>query len=160
VTAGLPLELKSWLLEKNSDGPVRDFPNLRITLGPNNKSWYATDGKSWKWKNLPAGLSTALSDRMKDGQWTIEPRLVCLGANDNYLMITEAHGGAWLLTGYPELDQMVDAFKESESGLSIVHVSLCGLIYRSILSIILTRAPISTHIDFETTCSSQRTAWS
>lgn len=123
VSDGLPEALRAFLHEKQAGKPVRSLSQIRVTLGPYNKSWWAHDGTQYRWHNLPAGLSEELESRRKPGGgWTMTPRLVALGASDNYVMITDGHGGAWHLSSYRELDQMLDLMKEdADKRFSMIH---------------------------------------
>src|ERR1700709_2699939 len=51
---GLPPSLTSWLDKKDAKGfLVRDVANLKLALGPENKSFFVTDGKDYLWQGLP-----------------------------------------------------------------------------------------------------------
>ena len=122
----LPQTLQKWLLEKDASGNAqRNLQKLKISLGPYNESYFATDGTSTRWLNLPTGLGQALENRRKPGGgWTAEPRLVALGTMSNYIMITDNNGGNWSLPNYKELDAIIDVIKDMEGGLGLIHVSL------------------------------------
>jgi len=111
---GLPPNLTAWLDKKNAKGfLVRDLVNLRLALGPNNDSFFVTDGKDYLWQGLPPGLRDAIEKlRKKGGGFTSAPRLVCLGLNSSYVMITAGNGGSWNVADeYPELDTFLQNLK-------------------------------------------------
>jgi hypothetical protein len=83
----LPLELQEFLYARNNQRRlVRNIANIRCSLGPYNSSFFAHDGSAYRWMNLPTTLVSALQARIKDGNWIDRPRLVALGANDNFCM--------------------------------------------------------------------------
>ena len=120
------MKLKEFLFEKDASGVcIRKFPTLRVTLGPYNKSYWADDGASFRWNNLPSTLHTHLKGlQTSSGNWTDAPRIVALGANDNFVLVTEGHGGLWSLPHYRELDSILDSLRDmkgSGSGFSLIH---------------------------------------
>lgn len=70
--------------------------------------------------NLPPQLLTALQARIKDGNWTDRPRLVALGADANYLLLTEKHAAAWDLRHYAALSQVVEYSRTQARGIADV----------------------------------------
>jgi hypothetical protein len=122
----LPEELIHFIEEKDDKGePLRSIRSLRVTIGPYNESFFATDGRSWRWMNLPEGLLEALQARAKDGKWTDRPRLVALGADGDFLLITEKHTAIWDLSHYRTLAKMLENSKTQEKGIEeIQHVEL------------------------------------
>ena len=120
----IPETLKEWLYEKSADGELsRQLEKLKITLGPANESYFASDGTSYKWLNLPTGFSYALQTRRKPvGGWTSDPRIVSLGFNGSYVYITEGNGGAWDVSKYRSLDASIDVIKKKEGGLGLIKV--------------------------------------
>jgi hypothetical protein len=119
---GLPEELGAFLHEKNSTGArVRNFPNIRIALGPYNKSWWASDGSTSRWMNLPKGLEGALRDKRSNGgtgPFTDAPRFIALGTDGNYFMVTEKNAANWCLADYRELQTIIEGCKDTEAGVS------------------------------------------
>jgi hypothetical protein len=115
-TEGLPPTLREWLYEKDDKGVlVRELDSLQITLGPYNDSYFATDGKHLKWANLPDQLNEAIkNNRTSDGLWKAQccPRLVALGAAGDYIMITEGHGGSWILNKYQGLKDCLEVLRD------------------------------------------------
>jgi len=86
----LPADLKEWIWQKDEHGDLaRIFYKLKVSFGPGNESWFATDGSDFRWSNLPAPLKKAIADRIKDGAFTDQPRLVTLGVKGEYVLITE-----------------------------------------------------------------------
>ena len=63
----IPKGLSDFLYEKDSSGGYeRDFPKLKVTLGPYNKSWFATDESMTRWHNLPPGLTKEINSKRDD----------------------------------------------------------------------------------------------
>ena len=122
---GLPATLATWLDEKDKKGfLIRDPVNLRISLGPNNSSYWAYDGKSSLWWNLPSDLSTAIDKlRKKGGGWTIAPRIVALGVQGSFVMINSRHGCLRNIEShYPQLHSELDTLSGKFD--QIHHISL------------------------------------
>ena len=119
---GLPESLRKWLYKKDDSGNyARDFPKIRVTMGPYNQSFFATDGSSSWWLNLPEGLKDAIKKRRSNdgtGPFTDMPRLVALGVDGDYFMLTEKHAASWRLSGYRGLRELIDQIKDSDAGLS------------------------------------------
>jgi hypothetical protein len=116
VHSGLPAKLSAWLSVKTSKGFLsRDVQHIHLALGPNNNSYFVTDGKDYQWWNLPPGLNTAIEKlRKPGGGFTFAPRLVCLGVNNSYVMATAGNGGSWnVADGYPDLDNEISAFQKA-----------------------------------------------
>ncbi|KAL5375936.1 hypothetical protein DPSP01_010801 [Paraphaeosphaeria sporulosa] len=117
----LPTELTTFLHAKNPQGrPTRNIPAIRLTLGPHNASFFVHDAGSYIWMNLPSGLLTALQARIKDGNWTDRPRLVALGADANYLLLTERHAAVWDLRHYTTLSRMLEYSRTQARGIADV----------------------------------------
>lgn len=115
---GLPKELNDFLYETNTKGAyVRSIPRLRVSLGPYNTSFFATDGASYLWLNLPPLLLSALQTRIKDGAWTDKPRLIALGADENFVLLTERHAAAWDLPNYSTLSSMLQFSRSQDCGI-------------------------------------------
>lgn len=107
-----------WLTEEDSKGYlVRDLPNLQVALGPDNNSYFATDGKRTCWHNLPASLDKAIDDlRNPNGSFHTNPRVVALGLDENYIMISDKNGGSWQLSKYPNLEKHINTFIAAAGG--------------------------------------------
>jgi hypothetical protein len=122
---GLPPALHEWLIGKDPNGiPKREFPKIRIVLGPYNNSYWATDGSFFKWSNLPTALNKQLKTiRKLGGEWTDTPKLIVLGVNNNFVLITEKGSLCWCLTYYRQLDAIFDTNKEKGNGCAWILVS-------------------------------------
>ncbi|KAF2502693.1 hypothetical protein BU16DRAFT_16975 [Lophium mytilinum] len=99
----LPNPLTSWLYNSQPQ-IIRDLTKLYITLGQ-YESYYAADGSSSSWANLPPTLEKALeSRRTEHSPWKPgeEPTFVSLGAEGRYFMRTANGGGGWELKGKAE----------------------------------------------------------
>jgi len=119
---GLPVHLQTFITERDRFGRyARDVRNLRVTLGPHNSSWYATDGKSWMWQNLPSNLESALhAQKSPAGRWTSPPRIVALGTDGNFLLITESDAVFWSLGHYRTLSKMIQYSKTQANGIAAI----------------------------------------
>jgi hypothetical protein len=118
----LPVELREFLYARNAQQRlIRNVPFIRCSLGPYNSSFFAHDGTTYRWMNLPPSLLLALHSRIKDGNWTDRPRLVSLGANDNYVLITEEHTAVWDLQNYKTIASLLGFSKTQECGISEFH---------------------------------------
>ncbi|CAK7224645.1 hypothetical protein SBRCBS47491_005620 [Sporothrix bragantina] len=108
--SGLPPDLAAWLDKKDASGRLaRNVTNIRLAIGPDNASFFVTDGIDYYWSNLPVGLNNAIKSLLRPGGgFTSAPRLVALGVQGNYMMITAGHGGSWSVAAYPELDTFLD----------------------------------------------------
>ncbi|KAH7382635.1 hypothetical protein DE146DRAFT_234697 [Phaeosphaeria sp. MPI-PUGE-AT-0046c] len=119
---GLPGELLEFLNVRDAQNTLsRDIPSIRCSLGPYNSSFFAHDGFTYRWMNLPPTLLLALQDRIQDGSWIDRPRLVALGANDNFVLITEKHSVIWNLGYYMALADFLKSSKSQEGGISRIH---------------------------------------
>ncbi|KAL5455405.1 hypothetical protein PMIN06_004489 [Paraphaeosphaeria minitans] len=117
----LPTELTTFLHATNPQGrPTRNIPAIRLTLGPHNASFFVHDSGSYIWMNLPSELLAALQERIKDGNWTDRPRLVALGADANYLLLTEKHAAVWGLRHYATLSRMLEYSRTEARGIADV----------------------------------------
>lgn len=114
--SGLPAELVEFIFARN-----RDVPKIRCCLGPYNESFFVHDGASYLWKNLPQKLVSTLQKNIKDGSWADQPRLVSLGADGNFLMITENDAAVWDLRNYKPLVALLEKGTMSEVHNLILH---------------------------------------
>jgi hypothetical protein len=71
--------------------------------------------------NLPDKLLAALQSRLKMGFWTDQPRLVVLGANNDFVLITKRHIPIWNLECYKALNEMLNSASLQERGASDIH---------------------------------------
>ncbi|KAF2676407.1 hypothetical protein K458DRAFT_322106 [Lentithecium fluviatile CBS 122367] len=118
----LPIELTNFLYAKSPTGHLlRSISKVRVTLGPYNHSFFATDGSACLWMNLPPLLLSALQTRIKNGNWTDRPRLVSLGSDQNFLLITEGNAAVWELPQYATLSQMLEYSRSQDSGIEEVY---------------------------------------
>jgi len=93
-------------------------PNMYVTLGPDNKSYWASDGMSYICSNLPSGLDAEIEKlRKPEGGFRYQPRIVALGIDGTYVMANSGNGGCWdLKNHYPALDMELDRFKAETLG--------------------------------------------
>jgi hypothetical protein len=119
---GLPSELLEFLYARSAQNTyTRDIPYIRCSLGPYNASFFAHDGSAYRWMNLPATLLSALQVRIKDGNWIDSPRLVALGANNNFVLITKNHAAIWDLEHYKTIAKLLQFSTTQERGISEIH---------------------------------------
>lgn len=122
----LPTELKDFLYARNSQKKLlRNIAKLRCTLGPYNDSFLAHDGSNYRWMNLPADLLSALQSRINQGSWTDRPRIVTLGANNNFVLVTEKHAAIWNLGNYKTGSKLLG--RSNQKIKSIVEISNIAL---------------------------------
>lgn len=127
-SAGLPSELVEFLYKRNTDGVlVRDIPQIRCFLGAYNSSFIAHDGAAYLWMDIPHGLLSALQSRIKDGQWTDKPRVIALGADNNFLLLTEKHDAVWELSRYTAISRFLDNAKKRLYGISEIRNAVLHL---------------------------------
>ncbi|KAF2275752.1 uncharacterized protein EI97DRAFT_378790 [Westerdykella ornata] len=126
ASENLPTELHDFLYAKNEKNIyLRSIPNLRLTLGPYNASFFAGDGSSYLWMNLPPLLLEKLQSRIQNGAFTDQPRIVALGADNDFLLITEKDAAIWDLGNYRMLSQMLDYARRQDRGIEeVVNVTL------------------------------------
>ncbi|EUC35700.1 hypothetical protein COCCADRAFT_66389, partial [Bipolaris zeicola 26-R-13] len=108
----LPAELLSFI-----HAPNRKIPQLRCYLGPYNSSFFTHDSSSYLWQNLPPPFLSALEKNIKNGKWRDRPRIVALGADANFILITEKNTAVWDLPCYPHLRSLLEEKKKEGSGM-------------------------------------------
>lgn len=114
----LPDELTSFLYATNHQGiPIRSIPNIRLTLGPRNESFFVGDGVAYLWLNLPLQLLTALQSRISNGRWVEKPRIVALGADQNFAFISSSSSSVWYLPNYQDLSSMLEFACTQQRGM-------------------------------------------
>jgi hypothetical protein len=119
---GIPTALNTWLYEKDAEGDcVRHFDKLKVSLGPGDDSFFASDGSSYKWSNLPEPLQKALDANLENGTWKDSPRIVSLGFDGDYVMVTANNAAAWRLNHFKPLDTLFETMKENGT-TSLSHV--------------------------------------
>ncbi|PSN69507.1 hypothetical protein BS50DRAFT_572632 [Corynespora cassiicola Philippines] len=118
---GLPQELTTFLYAKNAQNVlVRNIPEIRLTLGPYNASFFVHDAAAYLWMNLPPALLTAIQSRIQNGAWADKPRIVALGADDNFLLVTQRNAAVWDLEHYATLEAMIEFSRTQEHGIEEV----------------------------------------
>lgn len=118
----LPDELTDFLYAKTPQGQlVRNIPAIRCVLGPSNSSFFVHDSSAYLWMSIPDGLLRALQSRIKNGSWTDKPRIVALGADDNFLLITETNVVIWDLENYKTVSDMLKFARTQEHGIRDIH---------------------------------------
>ena len=86
--------------------------------------------------NLPTALLIKLQARIKDGLWTDKPRLVALGAENDFVLITEKHAAVWNLTHYRTLSHALQTSKTEFEGIKeIENIVLHPYRYHSYISL-------------------------
>lgn len=121
-SANIPNLLEAFLYERKSGRLVRNLETLRVSFGTSSGSFYATDGSTWQWNNLPPSMQAALSVRRDTrGGWRDPPRLVSLGADGDFILLTVGNGYTMQLTNYPVLDEAFNEHIKSASKGSAFH---------------------------------------
>ncbi|KAH6612057.1 hypothetical protein C7974DRAFT_90573 [Boeremia exigua] len=124
-TVGLPAELITFLYARNDNGrPARNIPAIRCTLGPQNTSFFAHDSAAYLWMNLPPDLLSALQSRIQNGSWTDRPRLVALGADATFVLITAQHRVIWTLDPYPLLSTHLETLRAARRIPDLTNITL------------------------------------
>lgn len=143
----LPYPLTAFLTHPSR---LPHLPNISVSLGPHNASYYATDSVSYIWHGLPASLLAAYQSRLSDGIWTDPPRIVALGADSDWVLITAGDSAVWETSNYRILSQMLD-FAKSRSGNSggiseIKSLSLDAHRYQAFVATSTNGTLISSHL--------------
>jgi hypothetical protein len=121
-SAGLPTELTNFLLARNPQRQLtRNIPQLRGTLGPSTASFFVHDTAAYLWMDIPPALLSALESRIKNGGWTDPPRIVALGADAAFLLVTAQHAATWDLDAYPGLTAKLNHSRTQAHGLADLH---------------------------------------
>lgn len=125
-SSGLPEELVEFLYARNNQGrPMRNIPAIRCVLGPYNGSFFAHDSAAYLWMSIPQDLLSALQGRIKNGSWTDRPRIVSLGADENFILITEKNKAIWDLENCKELSDFLESSRAQNRGIQdIAHITL------------------------------------
>jgi hypothetical protein len=66
---------------------------------------------------LPHPLVTAITSRIKHGGWVDRPRIVALGADSNFLLLTEKNAAVWDLNRYHMLGRMLEYSQSQDRGI-------------------------------------------
>ncbi|KAL1594321.1 hypothetical protein SLS60_010080 [Paraconiothyrium brasiliense] len=145
---GLPTELTNFLCATNAQGRLlRNIPAIRLTLGPHNSSFFVHDSASYIWMNLPPELLKALQSRIKDGNWIDRPRIVALGADSNFLLLTEKHAAVWDLGFYTTISRMLEYSRTQNRGIADVrNVALHPYRYQCFLALSMNGTVISENV--------------
>ncbi|KAF9694089.1 hypothetical protein EKO04_007987 [Ascochyta lentis] len=121
-STGLPNELTDFLYKKTPQGQlVRNIPAIRCVLGAYNSSFFVHDSSAYLWMSIPEGLLDALRSRIKNGSWVDKPRIVTLGADDNFLFISEKNAAIWDLDRYKTVSDMLEFSRTQERGIAEIH---------------------------------------
>lgn len=110
----LPLALEKWLVDP-STSQFRRSINCRVALGP-NRSFVAWDGSITRWSNIPTTLEARIQAYVSDNKKYGGLRLLCLGAENAYLAVTES--GSRCSHGLPT--GMDEALRRKSNGKTLV----------------------------------------
>ncbi|KAF2637589.1 hypothetical protein P280DRAFT_407099 [Massarina eburnea CBS 473.64] len=114
---GLPADLTEFIYARDQGQLSRSVSKIRLTLGPYNASFFVTDGSAYLWMNLPPALLAALQQRIRKANWLDRPRIVALGADSSFLLITEKHTAVWDLDQYIVLTNMLEFSRTQKRGI-------------------------------------------
>ena len=67
--------------------------------------------------NLPSKLLTALQSRISGNDWDDKPRIVALGCDDNFLLVTASHAAIWDLSHYRTISSMLEFSQTQTRGI-------------------------------------------
>ena len=70
--------------------------------------------------NLPDSLLVALQSRIKGGAWLDKPRLVALGCDQDFLLITASHAAIWQLPHYRSIASLLGSSQVQAHGIKDV----------------------------------------
>jgi hypothetical protein len=71
--------------------------------------------------SLPPKLLTALQSRIRGNDWHDKPRIVALGCDDNFLLVTASHAAVWELSHYRAISSMLASSQTQTRGIQEVH---------------------------------------
>jgi hypothetical protein len=110
--------LDTFLYARNTANQhLRIIPQVRLTLGAYNSSFFAHDNSAYQWMNLPPNLLNALQSRIEGNGWRDKPRIVALGCDDNFLLITASHTAVWNLSNYRTASSMLQFAQSQARGI-------------------------------------------
>ena len=122
----IPQELETWLYTEDEAGRIkRNYGKLRVSFGDSPGRFWATDGATYRWHNLPKDLQVFISSLLKDGKFKETPLLVLLGMGDDYIIRTDERW-KWQLANYPSVAETLSDFAKT-NGLHILLVSGVGI---------------------------------
>jgi hypothetical protein len=90
-------------------------------LGPHNGSFFAHDSSAYLWMSIPDGLLEALQSRIKNGSWVDKPRVLALGADGNFVLITAKNAAVWDLEKYKTASAMLEFARTQDHGIRDIH---------------------------------------
>ena len=70
--------------------------------------------------NLPNKLLHALQSRIKDSNWTDGPRILALGADNNFLLVTKGQTAVWELDKYKSLSNLLNRLQTQRNGIAAI----------------------------------------
>ena len=86
-----------------------------------NDSFFVGDGIAYLWMNLPLQLLNALQSRISNGKWVERPRIVALGADQNFVFISSTSSSVWYLPHYRDLSKMLEYARTQERGMENIN---------------------------------------
>lgn len=125
--------LAAYLLERNPlQGFVRDLRRLQVSFGGRDGSYWASDGQSSMSNELPDKLEQDLRNlQLPGGAWLTKPRLVALGVDDNYVLLTTSGPFSSQLRAYPKVFAALDGMSSVPGGVDQIQAS-CPLLLLSL----------------------------
>jgi hypothetical protein len=107
--------LKEWVRKE-----TKTYRDLRVVFGPGNSFLAWQSGKGTKWRNIPAGLETAIKERKA-------PSVVALGANGAY--IATWPGGKQKTSSIGSYPGLAEALDGEHAKITFVSLSPFGTYY-------------------------------
>ncbi|KAK3326810.1 hypothetical protein B0H66DRAFT_530800 [Apodospora peruviana] len=131
-TDRLPADLESWLFKTGWFGNYkRSFSTMQISLGPKTGRFFASDGKSSLWDELPPKLEQKFASMRQNGGtggWiSKQPTLVSFGSGDDFVLLAKAEDETeifWELKGYPELAKALQTILDNDRLADLKNLSL------------------------------------
>ena len=107
--------MAEWLYARGTDdNATRDLTRLHVSLGHCATSFWAADGESYIWDGLPKELEESLASLRNPDGWQRTPKLVVLGADEDFFLMTDDGFYAWELKNYAELDTVLNVLNKAE----------------------------------------------
>ena len=110
VQSDIPEELSHILRRTDSSGAsIVDLTKVKVVFGPQNASWWVSDGQTWRMWNLPPSLQGQIESNMEHGFLPIEkhPSILTLGAEGSFFVQNTDGSSSYHLDAYPSLEEFL-----------------------------------------------------
>ncbi|KAM5520405.1 hypothetical protein FOXYSP1_18829 [Fusarium oxysporum f. sp. phaseoli] len=114
--------LAEYLLNRNPQtGYTRDLRHLEVSFGGREGSYWATDGQTSIYRELPEKLEQDLGMlQTESGVWRDSPRFVALGAKENYVLATRCGAFSSQLGSYPQVFHTLNGVASAPAGVGVI----------------------------------------